>query len=46
MNLRHPSRHVNIKQMEILANPEAMSAIQRARAGKTVDHPLDALDEA
>ena len=35
-----------LEQMEILANPEAVSAIQRAKAGKTVDHPLDALDEA
>ena len=34
-----------LEQMEILANPEAMSAIGRARTGKTVDHPLIALDE-
>jgi hypothetical protein len=34
-----------LEQMEILANPEAMTAIQRAKAGKTVDHPLSALDE-
>ena len=33
-----------LEQMEILANPEAMTAIRRAKAGKTVDHPLDALD--
>jgi len=32
--------------MEILANPEARAAIERARDGKTVDHPLDVLDEA
>jgi antitoxin (DNA-binding transcriptional repressor) of toxin-antitoxin stability system len=32
-----------LERMEILANPEAMSAIQRAKAGKTVDHPLAAL---
>jgi antitoxin (DNA-binding transcriptional repressor) of toxin-antitoxin stability system len=35
-----------LEQMEILANPEAMAAIKRAKAGKTVDHPLDLLDEA
>jgi len=34
-----------LEQMEILANPEAMAAIQRARAGKTVDYPLSVLDE-
>jgi antitoxin (DNA-binding transcriptional repressor) of toxin-antitoxin stability system len=34
-----------LEQMEILANPEAMTAIQRAKAGKTVDHPLSVLDE-
>jgi hypothetical protein len=34
-----------LEEMEILANPEAMSAIERARGGKTVDHPLDVLDE-
>jgi hypothetical protein len=34
-----------LEQMEILANPEAMVAIQRAKAGKAVDHPLSALDE-
>jgi hypothetical protein len=32
--------------MEILANPEAMSAIERAKSGEAVDHPLDALDES
>jgi antitoxin (DNA-binding transcriptional repressor) of toxin-antitoxin stability system len=32
-----------LEQMEILANPEAMAAIQRAKAGKTADHPLTAL---
>lgn len=35
-----------LEQMEILANPEAMSAILQAKAGKTVDHPLDILDRA
>ena len=35
-----------LEQMEILANPEAMAAIERAKVGKTVDHPLNALDEA
>jgi antitoxin (DNA-binding transcriptional repressor) of toxin-antitoxin stability system len=34
-----------LEQMEILANPKAMAAIRRARDGKTVDHPLRALDE-
>ena len=34
-----------LEQMEILANPQAMSAIRRAKAGKNVDHPLSALDE-
>jgi hypothetical protein len=33
------------EQMEILANPRAMAAIRRAKAGKTADHPLSALDE-
>jgi hypothetical protein len=35
-----------LEQMEILANPEAMAAIKRAKAGKTVDHPLAALGSA
>ena len=30
-----------LEQMEIMGNPEAMSAIERAKAGKTADHPLD-----
>ena len=34
-----------LEQMEILANPEAMAAIQPAKAGKTVDYPLSVLDE-
>jgi hypothetical protein len=34
-----------LEQMEILANPEAMKAIQRARRGEAKDHPLSALDE-
>lgn len=34
-----------LEQMEILANPEAMAAIRRAKAGKTLDHPLSVLDE-
>jgi antitoxin (DNA-binding transcriptional repressor) of toxin-antitoxin stability system len=33
-----------LEQMEILANPEAMAAIQRAKAGKSVDYPLSALE--
>jgi hypothetical protein len=33
------------EQMEILANPEAMAAIRRARAGKGKYHPLSSLDE-
>jgi hypothetical protein len=32
-----------LEQMEILANPEAMKAIRRAKAGRTVDYPLSAL---
>jgi hypothetical protein len=32
-----------LEQMEILANPEVMTAIQRAKAGKTVDYPLSVL---
>jgi hypothetical protein len=35
-----------LEQMEILATPEAMAAIRRAKAGKNVDHPLSALDES
>ena len=34
-----------LEQMEILANPKAMVAVQRARAGKAKDHPLSVLDE-
>ena len=34
-----------LEEMEILANPKAMSAIRRARAGKAKDHPLSVLDE-
>jgi PHD/YefM family antitoxin component YafN of YafNO toxin-antitoxin module len=34
-----------LEQMEILANPEAMTAIERAKAGKTVDYPLSAPDD-
>ncbi len=33
------------EQMEILANPQAMKAIRRARHHKTKDHPLSVLDE-
>jgi hypothetical protein len=33
------------EQMEILANPDAMKAIRRARGGKTKEHPLSSLDE-
>lgn len=32
------------EQMEILANPDAMAAIRRAKAGKHADHPLSALN--
>jgi hypothetical protein len=31
--------------MEILSNPEAMAAINKAKAGKTKDYPLSVLDE-
>ena len=34
-----------LEQMEILANPQAMAAINQARAGKGKYHPLGALDE-
>ena len=34
-----------LEQMEILANPEAMRAINKARAGQTKDYPLNILDE-
>jgi hypothetical protein len=34
-----------LEQMEIMANPQAMAAIRRAKAGKHADHPLEALDE-
>ena len=34
-----------LEQMEILANPQAMAAIRRAKAGKNTDHALSALDE-
>jgi antitoxin (DNA-binding transcriptional repressor) of toxin-antitoxin stability system len=34
-----------LEQMEILANPRAMKAIDRARVGKGKDHSLSALDE-
>jgi hypothetical protein len=34
-----------LEQMEILSNPEAMKAINRAKAGKTKDYPLPVLDE-
>jgi hypothetical protein len=33
-----------LEQMETLANPEAMAAIQAARAGKTRDYPLSVLE--
>jgi hypothetical protein len=33
-----------LEQMEILANPAAMAAIRQAKAGKTVDYPLRALE--
>jgi hypothetical protein len=31
------------EQMEILANPDAMAAIRRAKSGKNADHPLSRL---
>lgn len=34
-----------LEQMEILANPEAMAAIRKAKAGKTKDYPVSVLDE-
>ena len=34
-----------LEQMEILANPAAMKAINNARAGKGKYYPLSALDE-
>jgi hypothetical protein len=34
-----------LEQMEILANPEAMRAINKAKAGQTKDYPLSILDE-
>jgi len=33
-----------LEQMEILANPKAMTAIKRAKAGKYVDYPLSVLE--
>lgn len=35
-----------LEQMEIMANPEAMEAIRKARAGQTKDLPLSVLDES
>ena len=40
-----PRMEALLEQMEILANPAAMKAIQRARRGEAKDHPLSALDE-
>ena len=34
-----------LEQMEILANPKAMEAIKKAKAGKGTYYPLSALDE-
>ncbi len=34
-----------LEQMEILANPDAMHVVKRARAGKGRFHPLSVLDE-
>jgi len=34
-----------LEQMEILANPEAMAAIQQARAGQGKYFPVSSLDE-
>lgn len=35
-----------LEQMEILANPAAMAAIRKAKAGQGEYHPLSVLDEA
>ena len=34
-----------LEQMEILSNPQAMAAINKAKAGKTRDYPISVLDE-
>ncbi len=34
-----------LEQMEILSNPAAMKAINKAKSGKTKDYPLSVLDE-
>jgi len=34
-----------LETMEILANPKAMEAIRKDRAGKTKYYPLESLDE-
>lgn len=34
-----------LEQMEILANPAALAAINKAKSGKGKYHPLSALDE-
>ena len=34
-----------LETMEILANPKAMDAIRKDRAGKTKYYPLESLDE-
>ena len=34
-----------LEQMEILSNPDAMAAINKAKAGKTKDYPIRVLDE-
>jgi hypothetical protein len=34
-----------LEQMEILANPKAMAAINKAKAGRTKDYPLSILDD-
>ena len=34
-----------LEQMEILANPQAMAAINKAKAGKGKYYPLNVLDE-
>jgi hypothetical protein len=34
-----------LEQMEILASPAAMAAINKAKAGQTKDYPLSVLDE-
>lgn len=41
-----PRMEALLEQMEIMANPEAMKAINRAKKHKSSGHPLSALDES